>query len=84
MSRSVDKFLEEVKEKQDKATEIFKKMYTEEEQEQKEKVLDEVLEQIEVCEGLYRPVTEKQMKEWLTCANVEQVLRKARNHKYAA
>lgn len=84
MSRSVDKFLEEVKEKQDKATEIFKKMYTEEEQEQKEKVLDELLYQIEVCEGFCRPVTEKQIREWLTCENEIQVSRKAKAHKFAA
>ena len=76
-----DKFLVEVRKKQEIAEEIFKKMFTKEEQESKQEILDELLEQIEVCEGFYRPITEKQMKDWLTCANVEQILRKARMHK---
>lgn len=83
MSKSVDSFIIRVKKKQKTATKIFKEMYTKEEQESKSEILEELLYQIEVCEGFCRPVTETQMREWLKCANVEQILRKARMHKAA-
>ena len=59
-------------------------MYTEEEQESRIEIFKELCEQIEVCEGLCRPVTEKQMREWLQCKNVMQLSQKARSHKFAA
>lgn len=79
---NTDSFIERVKKKQRIATKIFQKMYTEEEQKQKEKILNEVLEQIEVCEGLCRPVTENEIREWLNSDNVIQMSRKVRNHKF--
>lgn len=78
-----DTFTRDVRKKQEIAIKTFKEMYTKEEQKSKQKILDEVCEQIEICEGFCRPVTEKQIREWLQCANVEQVLRKARSHKAA-
>ena len=83
MAKAVDIFIKSVREKQEKATEMFNKMYTEEEQESNKKILDEVCDQIEICEGFCRPLTETQIEEWLRCDNVEQVLRKARMHKAA-
>ena len=79
----VDRFEEIVGKKKTYAEETFKAMYTEEEQESKQKILDEICYQIEICEGFCRPVTENEIKEWLRCGNVEQVLRKARSHKAA-
>ena len=67
------------------AKDYFKKKYpTETEREEKEEILQEILYQIEVCEDFCRPVNEEKIKEWFECKNVEQVLRKARTHKYAA
>ncbi len=83
MAKAVDRFIESVRKKQEKATEMFNKMYAEEEQESKKEILEEVCNQIEVCEGFCRPVTEKEIEEWLRCDNVVQVLRYARNHKVA-
>ena len=86
MSKSKSEFRFEniIGEKRAFAETTFKAMYTEEEQESKIEIFKEVYDQIEVCEGFCRPVTERQIEEWLRCANVEQVLRRARMHKWAA
>ena len=74
-----------VNKKKQFAKDYFEKKYpTETEREEKEEVFKEIIDQIEVCEDFCRPVNEEQIKEWFECKNVEQVLRKARTHKYAA
>ena len=83
MAKIGDSFTNRARKTQNIATKMFKSLYTKEEQESKQKILDEVHYQIEVCEGFCRPVTEDELEEWLLCDNVEQVIRKARSHKVA-
>ena len=81
----ISKIEEKANEKKKFAKDYFKKKYPKKkDREENEEILQEIMVQIEVCEGLFRPVNEEQIKEWFECKNVEQVLRKARTHKYAA
>ena len=65
------------------AEEIFEKMYPNADAD-KIKVLEEVKDQIEVCEDMCRPVTKEMIKEWLMLKNAIQVERKAKAYRFAA
>ena len=66
------------------AEKCFDEIYTEEKETEKYRsVLNEVLYQIGVCEDLFCPVTEKQIEEWIACTTVNQIMHKARLHKFA-
>ena len=81
----ISRIEERANQKKEFAKDYFEKKYPKKkDREENEEILQEIMIQIEVCEGLCRPVSETQIKEWFECKNVEQVLRKARTHKFAA
>ena len=71
-----------ISKKQKFAQDYFKKKWAKV-TEEKQNILNEVLEQIEVCEGLFKPVTETQIEEWIDCDDVNIISRKARQHKFS-
>lgn len=72
-----------IQSKQKIARSIFRKMYKPKERKAKSNLLDEALYQIEVCEELFKPVTEKDLEDWLSSENLAQVSIKAKTHKFA-
>lgn len=66
-----------------KAKEIFESLFDETERESKQPILDEVCEQIEVCDGLRRQVNESTMRDWLQSRSLWQLAVKARTYKFS-
>ena len=63
------------------AEEIYAKMYPNGD---RDEILEEVKDQIEVCEDMCRPVTKEMIKEWLMLNNAIQVERKAKAYRFAS
>ena len=84
MARYIDSKEKLIESKKEKAKRIFEELYTRnKERESKKELLTETLEQIEVCEGLCRTVTEEQIEDMLNSRNVIELSRKARKIKFA-
>ena len=49
----------------------------------KQSVLEEVKDQIEVCEEMHVPLSNLQIQQWLRCSNAIQVANKALAQKFA-
>lgn len=49
--------------------------------EEQHELLKEILEQIQICEELCCPVSEKQIEEWVHCKTIDQLMVKVKTQK---
>ena len=74
-----------IRKKQKIAKNCFDLIYeSDAEREEKKEVLNTVLEQIEVCEGLQCPVEIETIVDWIRNKTVHEIEREARRLKFAA
>ena len=82
MSDYANEFDKKIRKKKKQAMKYFKDNFSNKEKRAKREICREILNQIQICEELLRPVGETQIKDWFECVSVEQLLRKARTHKF--
>lgn len=68
---------------QKKAKKIFRQIYSKSERESKLDLLNEVIKQIEVCDGFCKYVTETEITDWLQSRSLSHLAVKVRTYKLA-
>lgn len=66
-----------------KAKRIFEDLFNETERKTKQPLLEEVCKQIEVCDGFFKFVTEKEMRDWLQSRNLAHLAVKVKTYLFS-
>lgn len=66
---------------QKKAEKLFNQIYNKSEREKKKDILNEVYEQINICDGFCKYVTETEIRDWLQSRSLAHLAVKVRTYK---